>query len=42
MPPRLRIKFEYAVYHVMARGNARQRIVRQLALIRHILDCQPV
>src|SRR6202044_3779906 len=28
MPRRLRIEFEGAIYHVMARGNARQRIVR--------------
>jgi hypothetical protein len=28
MPRRLRIEFEGAIYHVMARGNARQTIVR--------------
>ena len=28
MPRRPRIEFECAIYHVMARGNARQRIVR--------------
>ena len=28
MPRRLRIEFEDAIYHVMARGNARQKIVR--------------
>ena len=28
MPRRLRIEFEGAIYHVMARGNARQKIVR--------------
>src|SRR5262249_35613355 len=28
MPRRLRIEFEGAIYHVMARGNARQQIVR--------------
>ena len=28
MPRRPRIEFEGAIYHVMARGNARQRIVR--------------
>jgi REP element-mobilizing transposase RayT len=28
MPRRLRIEFEGAIYHVMARGNARQHIVR--------------
>jgi putative transposase len=27
MPRRLRIEFEGAIYHVMIRGNARQRIV---------------
>ena len=27
MPRRPRIEFEGAIYHVMARGNARQRIV---------------
>jgi hypothetical protein len=27
MPRRLRIEFEGAIYHVMARGNARQDIV---------------
>jgi hypothetical protein len=29
MPRRLRIKFEGAIYHVMARGNARQKIGRE-------------
>src|SRR3954469_19092121 len=28
MPRRLRIEFEGAIYHVMARGDARQKIVR--------------
>jgi putative transposase len=28
MPRRLRIEFEGAIYHAMAWGNARQRIVR--------------
>jgi REP element-mobilizing transposase RayT len=28
MPRRLRIEFEGVIYHVMARGNARQKIVR--------------
>ncbi len=28
MPRQLRIEFEGAVYHVMARGNAQQKIVR--------------
>jgi hypothetical protein len=28
MPRRLRVEFEGAIYHVMARGNARRRIVR--------------
>jgi putative transposase len=28
MPRRLRIEYEDAIYHVMARGNARQKIVR--------------
>ena len=28
MPRRPRIEFEGAIYHVMARGNARQRIIR--------------
>jgi REP element-mobilizing transposase RayT len=28
MPRRLRIEYEGAIYHVMARGNARQKIVR--------------
>jgi putative transposase len=28
MPRRLRIEFEGAIYHVMARGNARQKIAR--------------
>ena len=27
MPRRLRIEFDGAIYHVMARGNARQNIV---------------
>jgi putative transposase len=29
MPRRLRVEFEGAIYHVMARGNARQKIVRE-------------
>ena len=28
MPRRLRVEFDGAIYHVMARGNARQKIVR--------------
>jgi hypothetical protein len=28
MPRRLRIEFDGAIYHVMARGNARRMIVR--------------
>ena len=31
MPRRLRIEFEGAIYHVIARGNARQKIVRDYA-----------
>jgi REP element-mobilizing transposase RayT len=48
MPRRLRIEFEGAIYHVMSRGNARQKIVRDdddrtrlLAdLERTVLRCQ--
>jgi REP element-mobilizing transposase RayT len=38
MPRRLRIEFEGAIYHVMARGNARQRIIRDDAGRRRLLD----
>jgi REP element-mobilizing transposase RayT len=38
MPRRLRIEFEGAIYHVMARGNARQRIIRDDADRRRLLD----
>ncbi len=38
MPRRLRIEFEGAIYHVMARGNARQKIVRDDADRRRLLD----
>jgi REP element-mobilizing transposase RayT len=37
MPRRLRIEFEGAIYHVMARGNARQRIVRDDADRRRLI-----
>ncbi len=38
MPRRLWIEFEGAIYHVMARGNARQKIVRDDADRRRLLD----
>jgi putative transposase len=38
MPRRLRIEFEGAIYHVMARGNARQKIVRDDADRRRLTD----
>src|SRR4051794_30232627 len=38
MPRRLRIEYEGAIYHVMARGNARQRIARDDADRRRLLD----
>jgi REP element-mobilizing transposase RayT len=38
MPRRLRIEFEGAIYHVMARGNAQQRIVRDDADRRRLVD----
>jgi len=38
MPRRLRIEFEGATYHVMARGNARQKIVRDHADRRRLID----
>jgi REP-associated tyrosine transposase len=38
MPRRLRIEFEGAIYHVMARGNARQKIVRDDADRRRLID----
>jgi REP element-mobilizing transposase RayT len=38
MPRRLRIEFEGAIYHVMARGNARQKIVRDDADRRRLVD----
>ena len=37
MPRRLRIEFEGAIYHVMARGNARQKIVRDDADRRRLI-----
>jgi putative transposase len=38
MPRRLRIEFEGAIYHVMARGNARQKIVRDDGDRRRLID----
>ncbi len=38
MPRRLRIEFEGAIYHVMARGNARQKIVRDDADRRRLIS----
>src|SRR5262245_14889484 len=38
MPRRLRIGFEGAISHVMARGNARQKIVRDDADRRRLID----
>src|SRR6516225_2842162 len=38
MPRRLRIEFEGAIYHVMARGNARQKIVRDDSDRRRLVD----
>ena len=38
MPRRLRIEFEGAIYHVMARGNARQKIVRDDADRSRLID----
>jgi hypothetical protein len=38
MPRRLRAEFERAIYHVMARGNARQRIVRDDADRQRLID----
>jgi putative transposase len=38
MPRRLRIEFEDAIYHVMARGNARQKIVRDDADRQRLID----
>ena len=38
MPRRLRIEFEGAIYHVMARGNARQKIVRDDVDRRRLID----
>ena len=38
MPRRLRIEFEGAIYHVMTRGNARQKIVRDDADRRRLID----
>jgi putative transposase len=37
MPRRLRIEFEGAIYHVMARDNARQKIVRDDADRRRLI-----
>ncbi len=38
MPRRLRIEFEGAIYHVMARGNPRQKIVRDDADRQRLID----
>ena len=38
MPRRLRIEFEGAIDHVMARGNARQKIVRDDGDRRRLID----
>ena len=38
MPRRLRIEFEGAIYHVMARGNGRQKIVRDDGDRRRLID----
>jgi putative transposase len=38
MPRRLRIEFEGAIYHVMARGNAKQKIVRDDADRRRLIE----
>jgi putative transposase len=38
MPRRLRIEFESASYHVMAQGNARQKVVRDDADPRRLID----
>src|SRR5271155_274573 len=38
MPRRLRVEFEGAIYHVMARGNARQKIVRDDADRGRLID----
>jgi hypothetical protein len=38
MPRRLRIEFEGAIYHVMARGIARQKMVRDDADRRRLID----
>src|SRR5271166_5362435 len=38
MPRRLRIEFEGATYHMMARGNARQKIVRDDADRRRLIE----
>jgi putative transposase len=38
MPRRLRIEFEGAIYHVMARANARQRIVRDEAPRQRLIE----
>jgi putative transposase len=38
MPRRLRIEFQGAIYHVMARGNGRQKIVRDDADRRRLVD----
>ncbi len=38
MPRRLRIQFEGAIYHVMARGNGRQRIVQDDPDRQRLLD----
>jgi putative transposase len=38
MPRRLRIEFEGAIYHVMARGNARQNIVHDAEDRQRLID----
>jgi REP element-mobilizing transposase RayT len=38
MPRRLRIEYEGAIYHVMARGNARQKVVRDDADRRRLIE----
>ncbi len=38
MPQRLRIEFEGNLYHVMARGNVRHKIVRDDADRRRLID----
>ena len=38
MPRRLQVEFEVAIYHAMARRNARQKIVRDDADRRRLID----